>query len=123
MVANWTAIKITGVKELESKLGADFLLEPELGPAIESFQKRILRGGKGIGAKRNKIGFSVVGQNVRSHTTLRFPRTTGSSWTNKNERVIAAMAPRVFAKMVRRIEERWAAEGKIPPANYDEVGR
>jgi hypothetical protein len=120
-MSNWRAIKITGLKELEEKLGKDFLLNPELPGALASFQKRIARGGKGIGAKRNVIGFSVVGNSVRAHTTLRHPRQSGGEWTRKNQRIIGAMAPRVFAKMARNVEARWAADGNVPPANYSGV--
>ena len=115
-------IKVTGLKEIEQKLDLDFLAQPELDAALNSFDKRLNRQGKGVGAQRNQISVDRQPIGLTATSTLNYPRTTGSSWQRKNERILGAMAPRVFAKMGRRIEERWAADGNVPAAGYEGLG-
>lgn len=116
------AIKVVGLNELQMKLDTDFLLQPELDSALESFERRLLRQGKGLGAQRNEIAAERHTLGATARSSLNYPRTTGSSWQRKNERAVTAMAPRVFGKMVKRIEERWAADGQIPAVSYEGLG-
>ena len=116
-------IKVKGLNELVAKTEWDVLAQPEIGPAIETFVKRIERGGKGLGAKRNSLTREVHTLGARVESTLIPPRVIGVSWQRKNEGIVRSMAPRVFGKMVTRIEERWAADNaaSVGPSSYGDV--
>ncbi len=117
---NDRTIKVRGLNELQQKLDMKFLVQPEMGPAVETFSKRIQRGGKGLGAKRNPIAATLHPFGADLETPLSNPRNTGNEWTRKNRDIVYRMGPRVFGKMVKRIEERWAAENaaSIGPGDY-----
>jgi hypothetical protein len=100
-------ITVLGLPELEKKLDAEFLAQPELEDARDTFVGRIQRGGKGLGAQRNELSAVVRPLGATVFTTLNYPRTKGTSWGRKNEAIVKAMAPRVIKKAARRIEERW----------------
>lgn len=73
---------------------------------FDKVTERVERGGRGLGARRNRItersnGFYEI---VLSSTRI-FPRTIGSSWVKKNVAIIRAMAPRVASKAAQRIAE------------------
>lgn len=111
-------IKVKGLKELTAKTEWDVLAQPELEPALETMGKRLERQGKGLGAQRNTLTRSAISLGARIVSTLNYPRTTGQRWQEKDEAVAKSMAPRVFGKMVTRIEQRWAAEGNVGPGDY-----
>jgi len=117
-------IKVKGLNELNQKLDMDFLVQPEMDAALESFEKRLLRQGKGLGAQRNEIAAERRTMGATARSTLVYPRTKGTSWGRKNEAIMKSMAPRVFAKMVRKIEERWASENaaSVAPDSYEGLG-
>lgn len=116
-------VKVKGLNELAAKTDWDVLAQPELGGALETFGKRMERQGKGLGARRNTITRETQPLGARAESTLTYPRTTGVAWQRKQERVIKAMSPRVLSKMVKRIEERWAAENpsSIGAGDYGDV--
>lgn len=103
-------IRVRGLNEVEQKLDEAYLLQPELDAALETFAKRMQRGGKGLGARRNTVSANVQSFGAEAVSSLNNPRTTGGAWGAKNQRILSNMAPRVFRKMTQRIEERWAAE-------------
>lgn len=86
-------------------------VEGAIEEGIEKLGKRSERGGKGLGARRNRISrekfrnpqtrFTELGEDVFS--TRLSPRTTGRAWTNKNLRIWRAMAPRVFKSVLNRV--------------------
>jgi hypothetical protein len=102
-------VRIVGLKELEAKCDFDVLVQPEMEDARDTFLGRINRQGKGLGAQRNQLSATVQGLGATVESTLNYPRTKGTKWGQKNERVVAAMAPRVIKKAISRIEARWAA--------------
>ena len=102
-------IRLVGLDEIQRKLGFDALLTPEFKLALESFEKRFKRGGKGVGAKRNTLSSEIKPLSVEVETTLHYPRMKGSSWGDKNWKIAKGMSPRVLRKMIKRIKERWAA--------------
>jgi hypothetical protein len=110
MVTKQRNIRVAGLDELEKKLGADFLFQPEIEDIRGTIVKRIMRGGKGLGAQRNQITAQPEDLGAIVETTLTNPRNTGKAWGHKNQRIVGSMAPRVFAKAARNIEARWAAE-------------
>ncbi len=79
--------------------------------AMVKFEKRVRRPSKKvqkrIGFKRNPIrpGDLHLGGGVAMelHSTTKWPRTTGYSWTHKNVAAIKAMAPRVLRSLARKI--------------------
>ena len=117
-------IKVKGLNELTAKTDWDVLLQPEIEPALETIGKRMERQGKGLGAKRNSLTRETQPLGARVRSSLNPPRTTGQSWQEKNEAVVKSMAPRVLAKMVKRVEERWAADNaaSVGPASYEDAG-
>ena len=117
-------IKVKGLNELTAKTDWDVLLQPEIEPALETIGKRMERQGKGLGAKRNSLTRETRPLGARVRSSLNPPRTTGQSWQEKNEAVVKSMAPRVLAKMVKRVEERWAADNaaSVGPASYEDAG-
>ena len=102
-------VRIVGLNELTAKCDFEVLAQPEMEIARDTILGRINRQGKGLGAKRNQLTPTVQGLGATVETTLNFPRTKGTSWGKKNERVVAAMASNVMKKAVQRIEARWAA--------------
>lgn len=117
-------VKVAGLNELQEKLNFDLLVQPELPASLESFERRLMRQGKGLGAKKNTIAVERRTLMAAAQSTLNTPRTTGSSWQRKNTRIVQAMAPRVFAKMAKQIEERWASSNPrgVNPGNYEGLG-
>ena len=117
------AVQVKGLNELVEKTQWDVLLQPEFDGALETFGKRMERQGKGLGAKRNTITRETQPLGARAQSTLNYPRTTGVAWQRKQEAVMKSMAPRVLNKMVKRIEERWAAEhpSSVGGGDYGDV--
>lgn len=73
--------------------------------AIDSIGKRLARGGKGLGAKRNPINRERRGlTETVSSSTIR-PRTKGTAWLRKNLAIANSMAPRVLRATATRIVE------------------
>ena len=116
-------VQVKGLDELLRKTQWDVLAQPEFDGALETFGKRMERQGKGLGAKRNSIRRETQPLGALAESTLIWPRTTGVSWQNKQEAVLKSMAPRVLNKMVRRIEERWAADNpaSVGAGDYGDV--
>lgn len=104
-------IRIVGLKEIQKKLGADVLLQPEFDDALATFVKRFMRKGRkrGMGAKRNLLSSKVEDLSVIVESSLNYPRTVGEAWGKENWKIANAMAPRVLKKMVKRIQERWSS--------------
>lgn len=104
-------IRLEGLPELLAKLDTKYLVQPEMEHAMDTFTQRVMtRRGSGLGAKRAVLAEAVTPFEVSSITSSKKnPRNTGKAWLRKNERIIGAMAPRVLAKAVERIEERWAS--------------
>ncbi len=102
-------IRIEGLDSLESKLNADVLMQPEIDAALGKFADRVTgRTGKGLGAKRNSLTPHIEPLSAEIESTLNYPRTTGTSWTRKNEGAIRGMSGRVVKKAIAGIEARWA---------------
>lgn len=101
-------VAIIGLREMERRLDIEFLAQPELERARDTFVARIQRGGKGLGARRNVLSATRRPLGATVTSTRIFPRTKGTRWGAKNERIVAAMAPAVMRAAVRRIEARWA---------------
>lgn len=117
-------LRVHGLTELLKKTDWDVLAQPEAQAAVETISKRLMRPGKGLGAKRNELAADVRPLGATITTTLNYPRTTGSSWGKKEWQIANGMAPRVVRKMIQRIEERWAAENaaSIGPGDYSGLG-
>lgn len=72
--------------------------------AIDKIATRMERGGKGIGAKRNRITRQQREELRETITSTRYwPRTKGTSWQRKNIGIAKAMAPRVLNAYARRV--------------------
>jgi hypothetical protein len=67
---------------------------------------RTKRGGKGLGARLNTVTRerAAVTDLVITSTKI-FPRTKGTSWKNKNIRIIRAMSGAIAKKAARRITQ------------------
>lgn len=102
-------VKISGLNEFMATCDWDVLVQPEMETARDTIVKRILRQGKGLGAKKNTLAATTRPFGATVVSTLNYPRTKGIAWGRKNEVVVPAMAPNVLRKMVRRIQERWSA--------------
>lgn len=100
-------IRVVGLEDLERKLDGKFLVQPEIADAMETFGKRMQRGGKGLGAQRNTIAIQREALGVRAQTTLNNPRQTGMTWARKNIAIIKAMANSVFRKAAERMRARF----------------
>ena len=103
-------ITIKGLEEVTKRLDIDVLAQPEFDAALATFQKRIERPSKGLGAKRNTLAATTQPLSIATTSTLVYPRTTGEAWARKMQSAITAMAPNVVRKAVRNIEARWAGE-------------
>lgn len=103
-------VKVENLDNVLQRLDVDFLAQPEFDGAMGTFEKRIMRQGKGLGSQRNTL--MVAPQSLMSTvtSTLNHPRTVGTSWGRKNEGIIKGMAPRVIKKVATNIEARWAGE-------------
>lgn len=76
---------------------------------LTKFEERVKRGGRGVGAKRNKVtGDRGSFYELVMTSTLKPPRTKGTSWQRKNLGIIRAMTPRVVRKTAQRISEELA---------------
>lgn len=103
-------IRILGLEELKKKLNGAFLVQPEIGPALDTVAKRGARGGKGLGAQNNPIGVSAQPLSRVLSTPLNFPRTRGTSWLAANlRRFLPAVARNALNKAARGITARWAS--------------
>lgn len=108
-------IKVLGLEELEQKCQTSILLDPAIEEGINTIKDRMLRQGKGLGAKRNVLaatstggsGLAFPGAEIR--TSLVWPRTTGSSLKRKDEAIFKAMSGNVIRKAIQRIRDRWGA--------------
>lgn len=109
-MSNTRTITIEGLDHVLERLDVDFLAQPEFDGAMATFEKRIKRQGKGLGAKKNTLTSVTKPLTVTAHSTLNFPRTKGTAWGRKNESAIKGMAPRVIKKVAANIEARWAGE-------------
>lgn len=108
-MARMVGVKIEGLAELEKKLGYPFLVDPAVNEGLGTIGTRVERGGKGLGARRNLIQRVPLSEGLKMTSTRIYPRTRGTSWLNKNVRVIRAMFPNVLRKAAQRIEQRWAS--------------
>lgn len=100
-------IQVKGLNELVAKCDWDVLVQPEMEGARDTFVERFQRQGKGLGAQRNTLGATTRPLGATVETTLNYPRTVGTAWARKNEGIAKAMSPRVFGKVISRIEQRW----------------
>lgn len=96
---------------LKESIGFDLLVQPEVADARDTIVKRIMRQGKGLGAKRNTLTAAPQPLGAIVVSTLHNPRQKGTSWGTKNTAIVTAMGPNVLRKMVRNIQARWAAAG------------
>lgn len=72
--------------------------------AIDKIADRMMRGGRGLGVRRNTLSRGFRGElEATVESTRRFPRTRGTAWTRKNIGIAKAMAPRVLRKSADRI--------------------
>ena len=100
-------ITIVGLDRITKMLNVDVLAQPEFDDALASFQKRIERKSKGLGAQVNTLMSTTEPLSVHTESTLIWPRTVGTAWGRKMHAALGAMAPNVIRKAVRRIEARW----------------
>ena len=103
-------VRIQGLESVNPKMDYAFLVEPEIHDALETFKKRVERQGKGMGASRNTLSPEIRETGLRVESSLVYPRTVGTAWGRKNERILKGMGPRVMRKTVQRIQERWGSE-------------
>jgi hypothetical protein len=106
-------IRLENLEEVLARLDFDVLVQPEMEDARDTIVKRMMRGGKGLGVKRNTLTQTVasgfLGATVRS--TLHPPRTKGTSWGRYQEKVVGGVVTRnAVKKAVERIGERWSGE-------------
>lgn len=106
-------LKLENIEQVLARLDFDVLAQPEMEGARDTIVKRIMRGGKGKGAKKNTLTATVtsglLGATVRS--TLSHPRTRGTAWGRYQEKVVGGIvAKNAVKKAVQRIEQRWAGE-------------
>lgn len=103
-------VRLEGLEELRKKLQADWLVQPEMESAMQTFTRRVIdRPGSGLGSRRNTLSEARSPLTMTVSSSLVFPRTTGAAWTRKNTNIIQGMSARVMAAVVRRIQERWAS--------------
>ena len=103
------SLDLKGLPGLQRKLKPSDLYEPAIQEVIEKVSKRMERGGKGLGAKRNTITREVRPLSATVTTTLSNPRQTGKAWENKQRAIAKAMAPRVLRSAQRKIIKAWSA--------------
>ncbi len=101
-------IRLPSIDKLRRNLNVDVILQPEIDDARDTIVTRINRQGKGLGAQRNTLMSQTRPLGATVTSTLKFPRTTGRSWGDKNVQIVTAMGPNVVRKMVSRIKARWA---------------
>jgi hypothetical protein len=103
-------VTIKGLAELQKKLDFDVLASPYLQYALTTFQQRIDRVPKkaGLGMQRNTLMSEAKPLSLTTTSTLKYPRTKGTSWGKTMYAALNAMAPRVMNKVVQRIEAAWA---------------
>lgn len=107
------SLTVTWAKSFErmrQQIGFDVLVQPEVNDARDTIVKRIERGGRKMGAKRNTLTASTRPLGATVVTTLSNPRQSGKAWGKYNTLVVVKMGPHVLRKMVKRIRERFAAE-------------
>lgn len=109
MTTKLIELDVTGVREIERKLGYSLLVDPAMDDVVETIAARIVdRPGKGEGAQANELRRDSISLGARISSTLKNPRQTGSSWQRKNQQIVNAMAPRVVDKAIRQIESTWS---------------
>ena len=102
-------VKLPSLDKLRQNLQFDVLVQPEVEDARNTIVTRLLRQGKGLGAKRNTLMAETKPLGATITSTLHHPRTVGSSMHRKDEAIVRAMAPNVLRKMISRIKARWTA--------------
>lgn len=111
-------VKVVKVKGIpKGNFDFDILVQPEMADARDTIVGRMMRGGKGLGVKRNSLSAQVYPVSARTAplaatvtTSLNFPRTKGTSWAQYQEKVVKGIVARnAVNKAVQRIQERWAA--------------
>jgi hypothetical protein len=103
-------IRVVGLNELLAKSNWDVLAQPEIDDVVVTLGKRIDRQGKGLGAQRNpNLSHRRTADGLTVQSSLNRPRTKGTAWGRKNERVLPAVGRNAMAKAVRNIEARWGA--------------
>ena len=100
-------VKVLGLEELQKRTGWDPMVQPEMDLALDTFKKRILRGGPGLGAKRNTLTPTQKPLQLNVETTRINPRTKGISWQRKNTSITRSMSGRVMKKAIQRMQARW----------------
>lgn len=129
-------IEVKGLKELEKKLGGSVLYEDAVEEGLDTFEKRMLRGGraKAAGKRTNLVTSQRAHLSRRINTTLRDetnirqmvpsfgrgagrrrnpdfnPRSSGRKW--RDYQVLAVfkkLAPSVVRKIIKKINARWEA--------------
>jgi hypothetical protein len=73
--------------------------------ALKKFEARMMRGGKGLGARRNVVRGETRGLELTMHSTRRSPRTTGKAWAGKQVAILGSMAPRVMRSLAKKLEQ------------------
>ena len=72
---------------------------------LTKISTRLQRKGKGIGEQRNTTTLNRDGLKVSMASTLKSPRTTGSSKRSKSIAITKSMAPRVMNATAKKIAE------------------
>lgn len=117
-------VQVRGLKELEKKLGGSVLYEDETEAGLDTIMKRMLRPGKGLAGRANTLTHErlVLSRRVMSSTAEHYlpgrpitpennPRTSGRRWRDYQvNAVFKVMAPRVVRSIIKKINQRWAAE-------------
>jgi len=102
-------VRVVGLKELERKLDGKLLVQPEIEEGLDTINARFMRGGKGLGVRRNVLNSQRAVLSRRVSSTRVWPRTRGTAWKSKNIGAFRGMAARVIQKIVRGIRARWTA--------------
>lgn len=111
-------VRIEGLNELRKKCDWDFLAQPEMEEARDTIVARMLRGGKGLGVKRNTLTPQVFPLSAANtdplaatvQSSLKWPRTKGTTWGRYQEKVVKGIVARkAVNKAIQRIEARWAS--------------
>ena len=74
--------------------------------ALDKLATRMMRGGRGLGVRRNVLSRTDAGPLTVDITSTRiWPRTKGTAWTRKNVRTARAMLPRVLRSTAQKIAQ------------------
>lgn len=85
-------------KHVQNALVQEALLKVDERISRPYAGKRKGRANNTVTAKREELALVEA-------STLRWPRTSGATWTRKNVAIIRSMAPRVMRKAAQRIAE------------------